>query len=87
MLNASYSRRHRPGQTPDPFKSAGLDSSKLVPFGPYGAGQMTGHPVGLVIVFGILLMGLFISPLFLLFLMASLVLGGGFGIILWLRHR
>ena len=33
----------------------------LVPFGPYGAGQWTAHPIGLVIVIGLVLMGLSFS--------------------------
>ncbi len=34
----------------------------LVPFGPYGAGQWTSHPIGLVIVLGMLAMGLVAMP-------------------------
>jgi hypothetical protein len=36
-----------------------LDPTEVVPFGRYGAGLFTGHPVGLVVVIGLLLMGLF----------------------------
>jgi hypothetical protein len=39
-----------------------LDPTKVVPFGHYSAGLFTGHPVGLVVVFGLLLMGLFGLP-------------------------
>ena len=31
--------------------------TKVVPFGNYGAGLWTGHPIGLVIVIGLLFMG------------------------------
>lgn len=54
--------------------------ANLVPFGPYGAGQMTGHPIGLVIVIFMLFMSL---P----FLVISLPLGGLCGLLLGLRHR
>ena len=61
--------------------------AELVPFGKYGAGTWTGHPIGLVIVLGLLLMGWIGLPEFRVFFAASLVLGGIFGIILWHRHR
>lgn len=34
-----------------------IDPRRVVPFGLYGAGLFTGHPVGLVVVFGLLFMG------------------------------
>ena len=58
----------------------GPDPAHLVPFGPYGAGQMTGHPIGLVIVIFMLLMEL---PL----LFVSIPLGGICALVLWLRRR
>ena len=60
--------------------SAELGPASLVPFGPYGAGQMTGHPIGLVIVIFMLLMEL---PL----LFVSIPLGGICALVLWLRRR
>ena len=57
-----------------------LGPADLVPFGPYGGGQMTGHPIGLVIVIFMLLMEL---PL----LFVSLPLGGICALVLWLRRR
>lgn len=67
------------------FRSAARYSAEpgpanLVPFGPYGAGQMTGHPIGLVIVIFMLFMSL---P----FLVITLPLGAICGLLLWLRHR
>jgi hypothetical protein len=67
------------------LRSAGRRSAEpgpgnLVPFGPYGAGQMTGHPIGLVIVIFMLFMSL---P----FLVISLPLGAICGLLLGLRHR
>jgi len=63
------------------------DLSKVVPFGRYGGGEWTGHPIGLVIVLGFLLMGLVGIPEARLFFAGSLVLGGLCGFLLWLRHR
>jgi len=60
---------------------------KVIPFGQYGGGLLTGHPVGLVIVLGILLMGLVGIPEARPFLAASAVLGTVFGLFLRLRHR
>ena len=63
------------------------DPTKVVPFGLYGAGGLTGHPIGLVIVIGLFLGGLVAIPAARLFFAASLLLGGLVGIILWLLHR
>ncbi len=63
------------------------ESKHLVPFGPGGVGQWTAHPIGLVIVIGLVLMGLVsrtpVSDLILL----SLLGGAVVGICLWLYHR
>jgi hypothetical protein len=59
----------------------------LVPFGPYGAGQWTAHPIGLVIVIGLVFMGL-VSRTPLSDLMFFSLLGGAVvGMFLWLYHR
>jgi hypothetical protein len=72
-------------------KSAKLVSESepkhLVPFGPYGAGQWTGHPIGLVIVIGLLVMGLAAMPETRWLLLTSAAGGAIFGFFLWLRHR
>ncbi len=59
----------------------------LVPFGPYGGGQWTAHPIGLVIVIGFLLMGLVSHTPVSLLLLASLLGGAIVGFFLWLHHR
>ena len=59
----------------------------LVPFGPKGAGQWTGHPVGLIIVIGFFLMALVGVPESRIFLAASLSLGAVLGCALWFWHR
>ena len=61
--------------------------TKVMPFGRYGGGLLTGHPIGLVIVLGILLMGLIGIPVARPFFVGSAVLGGFCGLLLWLRHR
>jgi hypothetical protein len=63
------------------------EPTKVVPFGLYGGGLMTGHPIGLVIVIGLLLMGLIGIPESRWFFGAALVFGGLCGLLLWLRHR
>ena len=60
---------------------------KVVPFGVYGGGLLTGHPIGLVIVVGVLCMGLVGIPEARLFFAASMCLGAVLGFVLWLRHR
>jgi predicted lipid-binding transport protein (Tim44 family) len=61
--------------------------TKVVPFGIFGGGLLTGHPIGLVIVIGLLVMGIVGLPPFRTFFLISLFLGGVCGLILWLRHR
>jgi hypothetical protein len=63
------------------------DLTKVVPFGRYGGGEWTGHPIGLVIVLGLLFMGLVGIPQFRLFFVAALLLGSLSGLLLWLYHR
>ena len=58
-----------------------------IPFGRGGAGLYTGHPVGLVVVVGLLLMGLVGLPESRWFLAGALLLGSIFGLFLWVRHR
>jgi hypothetical protein len=62
-------------------------AAELVPFGRYGGGQWTGHPIGLVIVIGFLLMGLVGLPEFRWFFLVSLALGVVLGLVLRRVHR
>ena len=58
-----------------------------IPFGRGMAGSYTAHPVGLVVVFGVLLMGLLALPEARWFLGTTVLLGCIWGFFLWLRHR
>jgi hypothetical protein len=84
MIPASFQIRDRRKVAPH---SAEPDPIKVVPFGRYGGGEWTGHPIGLVIVLGFFLMGLVGIPQFRLFFVGALVLGSLFGLLLWLHHR
>lgn len=64
-----------------------IDPSEVIPFGRNGAGLFTAHPVGLIIVIGLLLMGLFGVPGAGLFFGAAFLAGGILGLLFWLRHR
>jgi hypothetical protein len=72
-------------------KTAPRDSepnpTEPIPFGRGGAGLYTGHPVGLVVVVGVLLIGLIALPEARWFLASAVLLGGIWGFFLWLRHR
>jgi hypothetical protein len=58
----------------------------VLPYGRYGAGLYTGHPIGLLIILCLMLMGLIALPEVRWFFAASVVLGGICGLFLWLRH-
>jgi hypothetical protein len=60
---------------------------KIVPFGTYGAGNWTGHPIGLVIVIGVLFMGFVGLPEARWFLALAIPAGAVCGLFLWLHHR
>jgi hypothetical protein len=61
--------------------------TEVMPFGRYGAGLWTGHPIGLVTVVGLLLMGFVGLPEARWFLALTVPLGGVCGFFLWLLHR
>jgi len=64
-----------------------LHPKDVVPFGKYGAGRFTGHPIGFVIALGIVLIALIGLPESRIFLAAALPLGGLFGLVLWKLHQ
>jgi hypothetical protein len=63
------------------------DPNEVSASGRTGAGLLTSHPVGLVVVFGLLFMGLTGMPEARWFFSGALLLGGVWGFLLWLRHR
>jgi hypothetical protein len=84
MLPASFHIRDRRKDLPH---NADPGLSKVMPFGRYGGGEWTGHPIGLVIALGFLLMGLVGIPQFRWFFVGALILGSLWGFLLWLLHR
>jgi hypothetical protein len=84
-FESSY--EHADASNPRPKDVWAPEPKHLVPFGPYGAGQWTAHPIGLVIVIGLVLMGL-VSRTPVSDLMFFSLLGGAVvGMFLWLYHR
>jgi hypothetical protein len=84
MIPASFQICERRKVVPH---NAEPDPIKILPFGRYGGGEWSGHPIGLVIVLGFVLMGLVGLPQFRWFFVGALVLGSLWGFLLWLWHR
>jgi hypothetical protein len=61
------------------------DPTEIMPT--YSVDLMTAHPVGLVVVFGVFLMGLLELPEARWFFGGVLLLGVIFGFLSWIRHR
>jgi len=61
--------------------------TKVVPFGIYGGGVLTGHPIGLVIVIGLLFMGFIGLPEARWFFALAVPAGAICGFFMWLFHR
>lgn len=64
-----------------------LHPAEVIPFGRFGGGLWTGHPIGLVIVVGLLVMGFVGLPEARAFLALTVPLGCVCGFFLWLQHR
>ncbi len=79
-------RRHPPGQVVA-RTNEDRHPTEIVPFGRFGAGVWTGHPIGLVIVLGILLLGLIGIPAWRSFFAATVVAGTLVGVLLWRYHQ
>ena len=63
------------------------DPVKVVPFGRFGAGYLTGHPIGLVIVAALFFMGFVGLPEYRVFLSLAVPAGAVCGFLLWYHHR
>jgi hypothetical protein len=61
--------------------------TKVVPFGYYGGGLWTGHPIGLAIVIGLLTMGIVGLPEARWFLALAVPAGAVCGFFMWFYHR
>jgi len=83
-LRAAPSQRLRREAPP---RDSGPDQYDVAPFGPGGVGLLTAHPVGLVVVLGVFFMALVELPEARWFFGSALLLGGIFGLVLWLRDR
>jgi hypothetical protein len=57
------------------------------PYGRFGVGTITGHPVGLLVVAAVIFLAIVALPEASLFLVTSLPVGCLFGLFLWLRHQ
>jgi hypothetical protein len=63
-----------------------LDSDDVRPYGRFGVGTFTAHPVGLLVVIAVIVIAMVGLPPARLFL-AAFIVGGIFGFFLWLRNR
>jgi len=79
-------RRHPLGEVV-PHTNEDRHPMEVVPYGKFGGGVWTGHPIGFVVVVGILIVGLVGIPEWRWFFGATLVVGGAVGYLLWRRHR
>lgn len=64
-----------------------INPTAVVPFGRYGAGLFTEHPVGLVVAVGVILIGFEAIPPARWFFAGSVAAGAVIGFLLWLQHR
>lgn len=85
MKSYATFRHHPYGQIVPPTNDD-RHVQEIVPYGKYGAGLWTGHPIGLIIVIGMLIVGLVGIPEWRYFFGASVVLGSAVGYLL-LRHH
>lgn len=79
-------RRHPFGDVV-PHTNEDRHPAEVLPFGKFGAGVWTGHPIGLFVVLGIVIMGLVGIPVWRLFFAATIVFGSLVGYFLWRRHN
>jgi hypothetical protein len=64
-----------------------LGSDDVRPYGRYGVGTFTAHPVGIVVVIAVIVVAMMKLPPARPFFVASVIFGGIFGLVLWLRNR
>ena len=60
---------------------------EVVPYGKFGVGLWTGHPAGLIVVIGIVIVGLVGIPEWRYFFAATVLVGSGIAYLLHRRHE
>ena len=85
MKSCATFRRHPYGQVV-PRPNEDRATSAVVPYGKLGAGLWTGHPIGLVISIGLIVIGLVGIPEWRWFFGASVLLGSLLALSFWRLH-
>lgn len=81
---------HHPSQSYMRYRDSAepqLDANNVRPYGRFGAGTFTAHPVGLVIALGLIILVLVSIPGAPVFVAGSIGVGAVIGLLLWLRNR
>jgi hypothetical protein len=86
MKSYVYFRRHPLGQVVPP-SNEDHSPGEVVPYGLFGAGLWTGHPIGFLIASGIVLVGLNAIPAYRWFFGVSVLLGGAMAYLLFREHQ
>jgi hypothetical protein len=86
MKSYATFRRHPYGQIVPPTNED-RPTWEVVPYGNFGAGIWTGHPIGFVVVLGILIVGLVGIPEWRYFFAASVLAGSLVAYALWRHHQ
>jgi hypothetical protein len=85
MGTSANTRRYSVRKAVSPDGEA--NPTEPIAFGRGMVGSYSAHPAGLFVVFAVLLMALISLPEARWFLGCTVLLGGVWGIFLWLRHR
>ena len=85
MKSYATFRRHPYGQVV-PRTNEDRPTWDVLPYGKLGAGLWTGHPIGLVICIGLIVIGLVGIPEWRWFFGASVLLGSFLGFAFWRLH-
>jgi hypothetical protein len=86
MKSYATFRRHPLGEVV-PRTNKDRHPLQVVPFGRFGGGVWTGHPIELVVVLGMLLIGLIGIPEWRWFFGATVLVGSLLGYLLWRRDQ
>ena len=79
--------RHHPLGQVVPRTNEDRHAVEVLPYGRFGGGLWTGHPIGLFIVAGILMIGLVGIPAWRWFFGATVLVGSAVAYFLWRRQR